>query len=373
MCSHNQKRLLAALAAMTVLLGAAGCAETGSDAGSSAETGTSSQAEEHSSAESSTEETGEAAPSVNTQAAALPEIDLSKWDTKTDWDDSAVTVTLDGSSITASASEGLQIAGSVLTITKGGTYVLSGTLDDGSVIVDADGQNVTLLLNGANITCSYSSAIYVYNAKSATVYVKEGTENTLSDGSTYTYKDSYSSAAEEEPNACLYAKDDLTVAGSGSLTVKGNFNNGIVSKDTLQIENVTLTVTAKNNGINGKDFLSVKKATLKVTAGGDALRSTNDTDTALGYIVIASSKLTLTAKEDGMQAQTYISIASSQMKISAGGGSSEDMPTTELCEEDLTDGLLKDMPEEPEGEAPELDEIAFAGRSNVGKSSLINA
>ena len=236
-------------------------------------------------------------------------------------ENATATITLNGSSATVKG-EGVKVDGATVLITAGGTFSISGTLDDGSVIVDADGQNVTLLLNGANITCSYSSAIYVYNAKSATVYVKEGTENTLSDGSTYTYKDSYSSAAEEEPNACLYAKDDLTVAGSGSLTVKGNFNNGIVSKDTLLIENVTLTVTAKNNGINGKDFLSVKKATLKVTAGGDALRSTNDTDTALGYIVIASSKLTLTAKEDGMQAQTYISIASSQMKISAGGGSS---------------------------------------------------
>ena len=216
----------------------------------------------------------------------------------------------------------MKVDGSTVLITAGGTFSISGTLDDGSVIVDADGQNVTLLLKGANINCSSSSAIYIYNAKSATVYVKEGTKNTLSDGSTYTYKSTYASAAEEEPNACLYAKDDLIIAGSGSLTVKGNFNNGIVSKDTLQIENVSLTVTAKNNGINGKDFLSIKKATLKVTAGGDALRSTNDTDTSLGYIVIASSKLSLTSGEDGVQAQTYVAVASSQITVKAGGGSS---------------------------------------------------
>ena len=188
MCSHNLRRLLAALAAMTVLLGAAGCAEQSPEAGSSAETATSSQAEEHSAAESSTEKTGEAAPSVNTQAAALPEISLSKWDTKTDWDDSAVTVTLSGSSITATSSEGLQIAGSVLTITKGGTYVLSGTLDDGRVTVNLTDstEKVQLVLNGAQITSKSSSPLTVMQADKIVLTLATGTENALTDAAEYT-------------------------------------------------------------------------------------------------------------------------------------------------------------------------------------------
>ena len=324
MCSHNQKRLLAALAAMTVLLGAAGCAETGSDAGSSAETGTSSQAEEHSSAESSTEETGEAAPSVNTQAAALPEIDLSKWDTKTDWDDSAVTVTLDGSSITASASEGLQIAGSVLTITKGGTYVLSGTLDDGRVIVNlADStEKVQLVLNGAQITSKSSAPLTVMQADKTVLTLAAGTENALTDAAEYTEFDEEAASEEESafPNACIASKDDLTVNGSGSLTVTGNYNNGIHCKDDLKLVGGNVTVRAANHGVRGNDSVLIYDGTLDITSGGDGVKtSTADTD-GKGYILMANGSVTVNAEQDGFDAAQALGITGGTLRITAGGG-----------------------------------------------------
>lgn len=197
-----------------------------------------------------------------------------------------------------------------VTITDGGVYVLTGTLTDGRVLVNAPGADVTLVLQNADITCTDSSALYIYKAANVLVYLPDGTASTLTDGSSYDYGDSFSSADDEEPNACLYSKSDLVIAGGGTLTVTGNANNGITGKDTLKIEGTTVNVTAANHGVNGKDCLVLKQADVTVTSGGDALRATNDSDSALGCILIGASALTLTAGEDGIKAGTSITVRS---------------------------------------------------------------
>ena len=123
--------------------------------------------------------------------------------------------------------EGAVWADGVLLISAGGTYRLSGTLDDGRVVVDAKGEDVALILDGADITCSYGSPLYVYKAERVVLHLEENSENTLTDGSGYTYSDKWSSAADEEPNACLYSKADLLIQSGfeGSLTVNANYNN----------------------------------------------------------------------------------------------------------------------------------------------------
>lgn len=209
-----------------------------------------------------------------------------------------------------------------VTITDGGVYVLTGTLTDGRVLVNAPDADVTLVLQDADITCSDSSALYIYKAASVLLYLPDGTASTLTDGSSYDYGDGVSSAADEEPNACLYAKSDLIIAGSGTLTVTGNTNNGITGKDTLKIEGTAVNVTAANHGVNGKDCLVLKQADVTVTSGGDALRATNDSDSALGCILIGASALTLTAGEDGIQAETTLTLFDTTGTITSGGGSS---------------------------------------------------
>ena len=209
-----------------------------------------------------------------------------------------------------------------VTITSGGVYVLTGTLTDGRVLVNAPGADVTLVLRDADITCTDSSALYIYKAASVLVYLPDGTASTLTDGSSYDYSDSVSSAADEEPNACLYAKSDLIIAGGGTLTVTGNANNGITGKDTLKIDGTAVSVTAANHGINGKDCLVLKQADVTVTSGGDALRATNGSDTALGCVLIGASTLTLTAGEDGIQAETTLTLFDTACTVTSGGGSS---------------------------------------------------
>ncbi len=226
--------------------------------------------------------------------------------------DGATAISLNGTSVTINGN-GAAADGSVITVTEGGTYEISGTLSDGRIIVNADGEEVTLILNNASITCSYSSAIYVYDAKTATVYAADGSTNTLSDGSSYKYNDSYSSEADEEPNACVYSKDDLIIAGSGSLTVNGNLNNGITGKDTLVIESVNLTVNAKNTGIKGKDDLVIKSGTYTLNCEGDAIHGDNNA-------TIADGTFTLTSSDDGIHADNTVTINNGTYKISAHEG-----------------------------------------------------
>ena len=209
-----------------------------------------------------------------------------------------------------------------VTITSGGVYVLTGTLTDGRVLVNAPGADVTLVLRDADITCVDSSALYIYKAANVLVYLPDGTASTLTDGSSYDDSGSFSSTTDEEPNACLYSKSDLVIAGGGTLTVTGNANNGITGKDTLKIEGTAVNVTAANHGINGKDCLVLKQANVTVTSGGDALRATNDSDSALGCILIGASVLTLTAGEDGIQAETTLTLFDTACTVTSGGGSS---------------------------------------------------
>ena len=206
-----------------------------------------------------------------------------------------------------------------VTVTDGGVYVLTGTLTAGRVLVNAPDADVTLVLQDADITCSDSSALYIYKAASVLVYLPDGTASTLTDGSSYDYGDG---VADEEPNACLYSKSDLIIAGGGTLTVTGNAGSGITGKDTLKIEDTAVSVTAANHGINGKDCLVLKQADVTVTSGGDALRATNDSDTALGCVLIGASTLTLTAGEDGIQAETTLTLFDTACTVTSGGGSS---------------------------------------------------
>lgn len=234
----------------------------------------------------------------------------------------ATTITLSGQSATATGI-GAEVTDGVVTITAGGTYVVTGTMTEGRILVNVPKEEVTLVLQDASITCSTGSPLYVYKSKATTLYLPEGTASTLTDGTDYTFSDSYSSAEEKEPNACLYSKSDLIIAGSGSLTVNANYNNGITGKDTLFIQKASVTVTAVNHGINGKDSLTIKDADITVTSGGDALRSTNDSDTTLGYLVITGSALKLTAGEDGIQAETTLTISGGTATVTTAGGAGQ--------------------------------------------------
>lgn len=232
------------------------------------------------------------------------------------WDEkSAVKITLNGDSVTAD-DKNVEVDGSKVTITGAGTYILSGTLSDGQIMVDSDDKDsVRLVLNGAEITCSNSSAIWVKDGDTI-ITLADGTENTLTDGAEYT-----TDSEDDEPKAAVYAKDDLTFNGSGSLTVNGNYKNGIQCKDALKFVSGTYTITAANNGLVGKDSVSIKDGTYTITSGGDGIKSTNTDETDQGYVIIDGGTFTITAEGDGIQAETLLRVNEGDFTITTGGGS----------------------------------------------------
>ena len=229
---------------------------------------------------------------------------------------SAIEISL-GAMVTAD-SDAVSIDGGIATITAAGTYRISGTLDDGQLIIDAgDGAMVQLILDGAHIVNPDGAAIAVMSAEKAIVILADGSTNTLADGATYTLAE-----GDDEPNAALYSKSDLTIAGEGSLTVTGSFNDGITSKDGLVINEGDITVVAVDDGIRGKDYVVINDGTLDIVSGGDGVKADNDEDADRGYISIAAGTIDIDAGCDAIQATTDVLITGGDFTIEAGGGSS---------------------------------------------------
>lgn len=213
---------------------------------------------------------------------------------------------------------GAEANGSSVTISAVGTYNISGTLNNGQILVDTQEEGtIHLVLNGAAISNATSAPIYIRSADKAVITLADGTQNYVTDGSAYTYDD----AAEEEPNAAIFSKDDLTINGGGALTVTANFNDGITSKDDLKITSGSITVSAVNDGIRGKDKLAVKDGVITVSALGDGLQATNDTEAEKGYILIEGGTLNLNTGTDGIQAETQLTVSGGTLNIFTGGGS----------------------------------------------------
>lgn len=247
-------------------------------------------------------------------------------DTDYTWVESdVITVTLSGSTISVDPAVAT-ISGSTVTLTQAGTYRIIGTLDNGQVIVNnADDELIRLLLHNASITNGTSAPLYIQDANKTIIYLEEDTENFLADGATYTF----ASADEDEPNATLFSKTDLTIFGEGSLTVKGNYNDGISSKDGLILKSGNISVTAKDDGIRGKDYLDVKSGTYTILASGDGLKSDNDEETAKGFISIEDGTFNISAGADGLQAETDLLIADGNFTITSGGGSTASVASDE--------------------------------------------
>lgn len=232
-------------------------------------------------------------------------------------DTQTTSIILKGTTI-ATDDSAVTISGSTATITTAGTYTLSGTLSDGQIIVNTEDEaTVKLVLNGVDIHSSSSAPLYIANAAETVIVLADNSVNTISDSDSYVF----TSADEDEPNAALFSKGDLTIYGSGSLTVTGNYNDGIASKDGLIIASGTITVNAVDDGIRGKDYLVVKDGTITVTAQGDGLKSDNEEDTTKGYITIENGTFQIISGGDAIQAQTDVLISAGDFILTAGGGS----------------------------------------------------
>lgn len=210
------------------------------------------------------------------------------------WEESsAVRITLADSGV-AIDGQGAKAQGGVVTIDRGGTYVLKGTLSDGTIFVDAGQEDkVRLVFDGVDIHSETSAAVDIKKAGQTIISLEAGTVNSLSDSSGVIYRNK----EKEEPNATLFCKDDLIINGSGTLRINASFNNGICSKDTLKIVDGVYEITAANHGVKGNDQLAVYGGQMRIEAAGDGLKSDILTAVVGGEIVISDC-------DEGLEAET---------------------------------------------------------------------
>lgn len=238
-----------------------------------------------------------------------------------DEDKAQAVITLEGDSISVSGRGAYVLDGDVY-ITGGGTYIVTGTLNDGRIIVDAyQSSKICLVLKEADISCSDDAAIIVEQAEKVFLNLFEGTDNTVTCADTYNEQ-----AVEEEHTGAIFARDDLTINGTGSLTVDASYQHGIVTKDDLVITGGNLTVTAAQDALKANKNICITNAVLNLKAGDDGimvnkeegflyvesgtfnLDCEGDAINSLGDVTIAGGNLTVEAGDDGIHSDTQIKV-----------------------------------------------------------------
>ncbi len=300
-----KKWISAALAAVLVLSMFGGCANSNTEMDST------NISSDNASISQSTAETTET-DSVQAGSDMFTERDY-----RTEYDESgSVQIQLNGDSATAS-SDSVQISGTAITITEEATYIISGTLDDGMIIVNApDTAKLQLVLNGVNMNSETSAALYILEADKVFVTLAEGTENTLSNAGTFTAID------DNNIDSVIFSKQDLTLNGLGSLTITSPAGHGIVSKDDLVITGGAYSITSASHGLDANDSIRITGETsITIDAGKDGVHAENDEDPSLGFVYISNGTMNIEAEGDGMSAGAYMQIENGTFQITAGGGS----------------------------------------------------
>ena len=259
----------------------------------------------------------------------------------------AVYVTLSDDGITGETA-GVAINGQTMTITAEGTYIFSGTLSEGQIVVDADNAKVQIVFDNVDITCASSVAVYVKSAEKVFVTLAEGSQNTLRN------TDEYVAIDDNNIDAVIFAKSDLTLNGTGSLTIVSAEEHGIVSKDDLKITGGTYDITAAGHALSGKDSVRIADGTFILTAEKDGIHAENADDEEKGYIYIADGDFTITSDGDGMDASNIVQIEDGTFDITAGSGAANSLKTHES---DMPGGGMSQNIERPDGESmPEMGE-----------------
>lgn len=243
---------------------------------------------------------------------------------------SATSIALSGQGATVSG-EGAAVEGATVTISAAGTYVVTGELAAGSLVVNAGDQDkVQIVLSGASIRNEAGPALNIQQADKVFVTLADGTQNTLADGASYELAE-----GEDEPNAALYSKADLTINGTGALSVEGNYRHGVNSKDDLVVTGGAIAVVAKEDGLRGKDCVKVADGSFAITAGGDGVKSSNDEDPTRGFVSIDGGTFTVTGCEEGIEAQEVI-VNNGELNITA----SDDGINAAVAERDSNDATI---------------------------------
>lgn len=261
------------------------------------------------------------AETANADAVETADFSQSEVDMFTDRDydsgyseSESIRIQLNGNSASASA-DSVKISGTTITITEEAAYVISGTLNDGMIIVEADDTaKLQIVLNGVNINSENTAALYVLSADKVFVTLADGTENILSNGG------AFESIDENNIDGAVYSRQDLTWNGSGTLTVTSPAGHGIVCKDDLVFTGGTYMVTAASHGLDVNDSVRIAEASITIDAGKDGIHAENTEDASLGFVYILSGTMDIEAEGDGISAGAYLEVQDGTISLLAGGG-----------------------------------------------------
>ncbi|MCB1251229.1 MAG: carbohydrate-binding domain-containing protein [Acidimicrobiales bacterium] len=312
--ARGAARRAAAVAGIVAILGAGACsATTSTGTGETASDASSVSGAPASVAAASTASDAGAGAALLSANVDAPDVDDGAWSV-----DDAVAIELTGAGAEV-ASSAVVADGSTVTITAPGTYVVSGTLDDGQLVVDsaADGT-VRVVLDGATIHSSTTAALAVADADDAVVVLAEGSSNTLSDSERADAGERAAAGDDVDvPNAALFSMADLTIAGSGALQVTGAEADGIASKDGLTIAGGTIEIDAADDAVRGKDVVAIAGGSVTARAGGDGISADNDTDADAGYVWISGGTVAIDAGADGIDAATDAVLSGGDVTVAA--------------------------------------------------------
>ena len=202
--------------------------------------------------------------------------------------------------------------GTTVTITAGGTYVLTGQISAGQVVVNADGEKVQLVLDGASVISADSAAILVRAAKKVWLTLADGTQNKLATSGSFAEDDEYSI------DGAVWCKSDLTINGTGALKVSSAEGHGIVCKDELALVSGDVGVEAARHAVQAQDAACVVAGTWSLTAGTDGIHCGDDDDAEKGSVLIVGGTVSIDAASDGVDAANVLEVDGGEVTVSAG-------------------------------------------------------
>ena len=207
------------------------------------------------------------------------------------------------------ATDGVSEQNGTITITKGGTYRMSGNYT-GQVKVQAPTTDkVQLILDGVTITNDTGSAINIASADETLIYTSQGSTNNLSDGPEYAVQ------GKKEADSTIYSTSNLTLAGDGTLNVAGKFDETVHTTKGLVVAGGALNVNSSKTGLKGKDYVDIQGGTLRIEAAKDAIKATNTEKQGLGWARVAGGDTVLRAGDDGIKALRTLEILDGKLTV----------------------------------------------------------
>ncbi len=228
----------------------------------------------------------------------------------------SVLISLNGTGATAS-SDSVKIAGGFITLTEEATYIVTGQLSDGTLVVNApDTAKIQIVLDGADITSKSFAALYVLQADKVFVTLSEGTENILVGG------DSFTATDDNNVDGAVFSKSDLSFNGTGALTVSSPAGHGIVCKDDLVFTGGSYAIKAASHGLDANDSVRITGQTdFDITSGKDGVHCENSEDASLGYLYVSDGTWKIASQGDGLSASASVQIEGGFFELLVGGGS----------------------------------------------------